>query len=170
MVPFIDASVFLGMHHSNDVIKEQSIKFFHSYFQKSVRMNYEQIGLCDAVIWEQNRSVQDSYYPFMDVLHTDMKIIRNGYHFDDIAIASSDSKLGKLKPEKRLLCAQILRTKTPLFTHDPELQNLECLQPYLEKFEHLKPDSAFPPHLTELYKKSQIFIYKGMLEESCKLQ
>lgn len=76
VVPTVDATVFLGMHHRDDELRRRSLGLFCSFFTRKVRMNYEQVGICDAVIWQQSREVQDLYYPFMDRLHTDMKILR----------------------------------------------------------------------------------------------
>jgi hypothetical protein len=67
---FVDASVFLGMHHRDESVRNHSLWFFRHQYAAAVKMNYEQVGICDAVIWQESREVQDLYYPFMDRLHT----------------------------------------------------------------------------------------------------
>lgn len=157
--PFIDASVFLGMHHADDLIRQRSLAFFHSHFQRRARMNFEQVGICDAIIWRQPRRVQDVYYPFMDLLHSDMQILREGYAFAELEQALSDRQLRGLRPEQALLAAQVLAsTAGTLFTHDPALLALPCLASRLGDFDGLDPHGAFPAELQDLYQASRAFI------------
>jgi len=158
-VPFIDATVFLGMHHEDSLIRQRSLAFFRSHFESRARINYEQVGICDAIIWRQARAVQDVYYPFMDVLHSDMQILREGYAFREINLAINDRQLLELRPEQALLAAQILlRKDAVLFTHDARLRELPCLQGYLGDFDSLGMDSSFPSDLQSLYEASRALI------------
>lgn len=157
---FIDAGAFLGMHNGDAEIRERCLAFFRQRLASDrVRMNYEQIGICDAVIWRLSREVQDAYYPFMDRLHTDMAIQRMGYDFDDLHMALSPELHG-LRPEQALLAAQTMRSDSWLFTHDPALCRLAGLRGRL--FEPAVPrsaEAAFPGPLQPLYETSRCFVY-----------
>lgn len=158
-VPFIDASVFLGMHHEDNLIRQRSLAFFRSHYEQRARMNFEQVGICDAIIWRQPRRVQDVYYPFMDLLHSDMQILREGYAFREINLAVNDRQLQELRPEQALLAAQVLLSKGGLlFTHDPALLELPCLESRLGDFDSLSQRRAFPAELQGLYEASRAFI------------
>ncbi|SDH03192.1 hypothetical protein SAMN05216603_105184 [Pseudomonas benzenivorans] len=159
VVPFIDASVFLGMHHANDLIRRRSLAFFRSHFERRARMNFEQVGICDAIIWRQPRRVQDVYYPFMDLLHSDMQILREGYAFAELELARNHRQLQELRPEQALLAAQVLLSAAgTLFTHDPALLALPCLASCLGDFDSLAAQGAFPGELQDLYQASRAFI------------
>lgn len=90
---FIDATVFLGMHSSDETTRRACKGFFVQRLNDRVCMSLEHVGMCDDVIWAQPRTVQDAYYPFMDVLHTDMKIDRRGYTRGDLALAQDSLEL-----------------------------------------------------------------------------
>jgi hypothetical protein len=157
--PIVDATVFLGMHHRDDLIRQRSLGFFRSYFDGQVRMNYEQVGICDAVIWQQSREIQDLYYPFMDRLHSDMKIVREGYSKRELELVVSHPELGGLRPEQALLAAQVLAREGVLATHDPGLRRLACVQSQLWDFESAAPHAAFPPEMQALYETSRAFVH-----------
>ena len=55
--------------------------------------------------------MQDLYYPFMDLLHSDMQILREGYTFADLQRALDDRALRHLRPEQALLVAQVLLSR-----------------------------------------------------------
>jgi predicted nucleic acid-binding protein len=157
--PFIDAGVFLGMHHEDELTRRRSLAFFRGHVDAEARMNFEQIGICDAIIWQKSRKVQDLYYPFMDRLHSDMRILREGYTFREIDLALSHHELKGLLPEQALLAAQVLHRGVALFTHDPALRRLPCLRSHLGDFEALDPRAAFPPELEALYEPSRSFVH-----------
>lgn len=159
VAPFIDASVFLGMHHEDAAIRQRSLAFFHAYYQARARMNFEQVGICDAIIWRQPRAVQDLYYPFMDLLHSDMQILREGYAFTELRWALDDPALRHLHPEQALLVAQVLLSREArLYTHDAALLSLPCLEAQLGDFDDLPAHGIFPPELQDLYQASRAFI------------
>jgi predicted nucleic acid-binding protein len=157
--PFVDASVFLGMHHRDPELRRRSLRFFQGQYDTQVGMNYEQVGICDAVIWRQCRTVQDAYYPFMDRLHSDMQIVREGYQMHDLELALGDPELKRLMPEQALLAAQVIARDGVLATHDPVLQRLACLRSRLWDFESAVPDAAFPGDLQALYQASCVFVH-----------
>src|SRR5262249_30575214 len=122
-------------------------------------MSFEQIGICDAVIWREPREVQDLYYPFMDRLHTDMQIVREGYCAHELHLALGHPALRRLRPEQALLAAQTLAGGSMLVTHDPELCALPYVQPRLWDFSSSDPCAAFPPELQTLYERSRAFVH-----------
>jgi hypothetical protein len=157
--PFIDASVFLGMHHEHDSTRERSLAFFRDHFDRGVRMSYEQIGICDAIIWRQSREVQDLYYPFMDCLHSEMRIHREGYLFEELGLVLEHHELRALGSAQALLAAQVLHREGVLFTHDPALRSLPCLRSRLGAFEGSLRGAAFPAELQKLYHTSLSFVH-----------
>jgi Family of unknown function (DUF6190) len=155
---FLDATTFLGMHHVDATLRRRSLGLFTRMFHGRVYMNYEQVGICDAVIWKQSRAVQDTYYPFMDLLHSVMAIVRGGYSRNDLVNALERPELRQLQPEQALQVAQVLGTNGWLATHDPALRALGCLEGKLWAFEEGEA-SAFPPELQALYPPSTSFVY-----------
>ncbi|UZE31187.1 DUF6190 family protein [Pseudomonas asplenii] len=155
--PIIDATVFMGMHHADDVIRDRSLAFFTHRYDSQVRMTFSQVGLCDAIIWKKARELQDVYYPFMDVLHSDMNILRSGYTEDALRFAADSSELAVLPVEKRLQAAQVLMGDGLFYTHDTQYQSCPILKPYLATFSDSAPadgvalDKHFPAELQKLY-------------------
>tara|TARA_B110001454_G_scaffold214618_2_gene234692 strand:- start:113 stop:583 length:471 start_codon:yes stop_codon:yes gene_type:complete len=150
------------MHHQDDEIRLRSLAFFQNHFESlQVCMNYEQIGICDAVIWLQSRDVQDIYYPFMDNLHSDMKIQRAGYSFDELYWARKHGSDLGLKPEQALLTAQVLRRGARLVTNDPAMLALSELSAHLWTKAPTAQIAPFPRELEALYEDSRCFIYNG---------
>ena len=162
-VPIADATVFLGMHHRDPELRRRSLDFFRGHFDRRVRMSFEQIGICDAVIWQQPREIQDLYYPFMDRLHSDMEIVRGGYSARELALAAQHPELHGLAPEQALLAAQVLAEGGALATHDPELLRLSCVRSRLWDWGPApsRPPAAFPPALEALYEASRGFVHGG---------
>ena len=158
-IPHIDATVFMGMHHQSEAVRQRSLAFFRSQLQRPVRMNFEQIGICDAVVWRQAREVQDSYYPFMDLLHSEMPIRRGGYADRELTLASTEQQLRGLRTDRALLAAQVLCSESPLLTHDSALLSLPYLQPFLMDWESLDPRASFGPHLEDLYTRSRCLVF-----------
>jgi len=159
VAPVIDASVFLGLHHHDAGLRQRSLGLFRGRFTARVQMNYEQIGICDAVIWRQRREVQDLYYPFMDRLHSEMQIVRAGYAIGELDLAVGHRELRGLRPEQALLAAQVLTREAVLATHDPALRGLRCLQSRLWDFDATRPPGGFPPELESLYERSRVFVH-----------
>lgn len=75
----IDASVFLGMNSSDERIRVSCKNFFIENQNAEILMNFEQIGLCDHVIWSFPFELQSVYYPFMDLFHSVMPLRRYSY-------------------------------------------------------------------------------------------
>ena len=98
MNEFIDASVFLGMHSEEENIRIKCKNFFVKRMKKEIIMSFETIGECDHIIWGFSRLHQNSYYPFMDRLHTIMKIKRIPYGLKEVNLMSIDKNLQNYKP------------------------------------------------------------------------
>ncbi|KPX02698.1 DUF6190 family protein [Pseudomonas savastanoi] len=160
-LPMIDATVFMGMHHADPGVREKSLGLFSRFYESSVQMNFAQIGICDAIIWKKSRALQDVYYPFMDVLHTDMAIQRQGCSEHILQRAATDTLLKGLPVEKKLLAAQVLEQEAPFYTHDPELLRLHVLQPFLQPFESPVRQPAFPEMLQRLYDQSSAMVIRN---------
>jgi hypothetical protein len=156
---FLDATVFLGMHHRDDQLRQRSLGFFRTCYGRRAWMNYEQIGICDAVIWRQHREIQDLYYPFMDRLHSDMQIVREGYQRIELDLALGHPELEHLLSEQALLAAQILARDAVLATHDPALHGLACMRSRLWDFTAADHKVAFPAELQALYETSCAFVH-----------
>jgi hypothetical protein len=157
--PYIDATVFMGMHHADERVRQLSLGFFRSQAQRPVSMNFEQIGICDAVVWRQTRAVQDAYYPFMDLLHSEMPMQRSGYNDRVLQLASTEPALRGLRTDRALLAAQVLCSEGALLTHDPALLQLQCLQPFLRSFDSFDPNVRFNARLEALYELSRKLIF-----------
>lgn len=149
--PMIDATVFMGMHHQNSDIRDRSLAFFTHRFHSNVRMSFSQIGVCDAIIWKKARQLQDVYYPFMDVLHSDMNILRAGYSDAALTRAATSPALSGLSAEKRLQAAQVLEADCLFYTHDRDYQSCAALKPHLASFDDPPAANGFPEGLQRLY-------------------
>ncbi|UVK96956.1 DUF6190 family protein [Pseudomonas sp. B21-048] len=154
-IPVIDASVFMGMHHSDPDVRAKSLSFFSAFYSRQVLMSFGQIGICDAIIWKKSRHLQDVYYPFMDVLHTDMNIQRQGYCNKVLKRACQETDWAHLSVEKKLLAAQVVEHQRPFFTHDDSLRELSALKPFLQSFPPSISSPAFPEKLQSLYEQSR---------------
>ena len=152
--PMIDATVFMGMHHQNADIRARSLGFFTLRYHSDVRMSFSQIGICDAIIWKKTRELQDVYYPFMDVLHSDMNILRAGYSNAVLSRAANSAALSVLPAEKRLQAAQVLEANCLFYTHDRDYQHCEALKPHLAAFDSEPVADTFPQILQRLYDAS----------------
>ncbi|RMR00645.1 DUF6190 family protein [Pseudomonas syringae group genomosp. 7] len=159
-LPMIDATVFMGMHHADPDVPDKSLGVFSRFYESSVQMNFAQIGICDAIIWKKSRALQDVYYPFMDVLHTDMAIQREGCSEQVLQRAANDTLFKGLPAEKKLLAAQVMEQEIPFYTHDPELLRLQVLQPFLQPFEGLTRQRVFPEMLQRLYDQSRAMVIR----------
>ncbi|MCF4997214.1 hypothetical protein GIW70_06490 [Pseudomonas syringae] len=155
LLPLIDATVFMGMHHGDPDLRARSLGFFNNFYQRQVLMSFDQIGICDAIIWKKSRHLQDAYYPFMDVLHSEMDIQRQGYSDQVLKRASQASDWQHLSVEKRLLIAQVIEHKQPFFTHDEQLLELDALKPFLQPFPRSTSGPAFPENLQRLFEQSR---------------
>ena len=118
---YIDATVFLGMHSFHDEVRVACKNFFVERKNATIHMSLEQVGKCDDIIWRHSRQLQDVYYPFMDRLHSAMKIERKPYAEKSFEIALRDMRLKELPTEDKLLLAQVISKKGVLYTFDKNI-------------------------------------------------
>ena len=150
--PHIDASLFMGMHAEDETVRIGCKNFFVEKLSGgAVVMSLEQVGRCDAIVWRRGRAEQDDYYPFMDVLHTDMAIARIPYEEQDIKAALSAPELAGLNLTDRLTLGMVLARGGELVTVSPRLRDRDGLP---VRPPDGGPERAFPPRLEELYQRS----------------
>ncbi|HVL01886.1 MAG TPA: DUF6190 family protein [Dongiaceae bacterium] len=150
---FVDATFFLGMHDNDPDRRMQSLDLFSRMQMRSLHMSLEQVGLCDDVIWHRSRQEQDAYYPFMDNLHTLMRIERIGYTRGDLSLALKDPRVRHLPPSQACTIAQVINCNGKLHTHDPQLLQDSSFHPWLAPVS-LQPPLPFPAPLDGLYQDS----------------
>ncbi|GAA6168367.1 DUF6190 family protein [Sessilibacter corallicola] len=157
---FIDATLFLGMHYEDPVLRHRSLDVMSYAFKKKITMNLEQVGICDNIIWDYKRDIQDGYYPFMDVLHSEMNILRIPYENHDLNTAQNDSrlKIDTLNLQQKLLLAQVINANGLLFTNDSIILDAFQNSNLIGDPDELKINKAESPlfnsTLDELYRTS----------------
>lgn len=147
----VDSSAFLGMHSVDEVIRSSCKAFFARRIHDEVWMSLEHVGWCDDIVWRYSRAVQDTYYPFMDSLHTEMAIRRVGYEERDVDTALTDPALTDLPMRERLLIGMVLRHDAVLYTASPRLRHRRDLPVVAVS---VAEKERFPEHLEQLYQVS----------------
>ena len=158
---FIDASLFLGMHGSDEPTRIACKNFFVEHLHGVVTMSLEHVGRCDDMVWRYQRAVQDAYYPFMDNLHTDMKIPRRGYEAPDLHRALEAPELAAIPLFDRLLLAMVMNHDGVLYTASPHLWGRRGVP--VQAPEVGRMESVFPEKLEALYGESLRLRFDGML-------
>ncbi|MER8182937.1 DUF6190 family protein [Kitasatospora sp. NPDC094015] len=148
---FIDGTAFMAMHSSDESVRRSFKEFFVRRLGDRVVLNLEQVGWCDNLVWQYSRQVQDAYYPFMDNLHTDMRIDRIGYSEGDLAAAAGEDLAG-LPLTRRLLLGQVVNRGGTLVTADPDLLGRPGLPVTILPLPDREP--VFPGLLEPLYQDS----------------
>ncbi|MCX5199580.1 DUF6190 family protein [Streptomyces sp. NBC_00249] len=151
---FMDATVFMGMHSSDQAVRRACKQFFTSRINGRVTMSWEQVGRCDDLVWGYGREVQDAYYPFMDTLHTDMTIARVGYTEEDTRRAFTTPELAGLPSHERLLLGQVLSHSGVLYTASPRLTGRADLP--VATVPAADAEDLFPGSLEQLYQDSLV--------------
>jgi Family of unknown function (DUF6190) len=149
--PLIDASVFMGMHAREESTRLACASFMADRFKHGVVISWEQIGRCDDIVWSYARTVQDAYYPFMDVLHSTMSIVRQPYEARDVELALREPILAGLPLHEALAVAMAWNRDAPLVTISPRLHGrggLPVRRPIGAS------DASFPEPLAALYAES----------------
>lgn len=149
---YIDAGVFMGMHSADEQVRIASKNLFVRCWQSGLHMTLDQVGICDAVVWLRSREVQDDYYPFMDQLHTLMRIDRVPYTVADLTAASTDGGLDDLSAHARLTLAKVRAGGARLLTWDPGL--IQRPDTPAEAPEASGAEARFPGELEDLYARS----------------
>ena len=151
---YVDASLFMGMHAEDEAIRVACKNFFVERFAgDGIVMSLEQVGRCDALVWRYGRAQQDDYYPFMDVLHTDMTIERIPYRDQDIKTALTAPALAALDLDARLTLGMVLAGGGELVTVDRRLARRRDLP---VRTPQAGPERTFPADLEKLYQRSLV--------------
>ena len=148
---FFDASIFLGMNTDDEDLRTASKNFFAARFGGVVLTSLDQVGACDDVIWRYLRELQDVYYPFMDLLHSVMRIDRQPFAEADLTRAIGDSRLKGLTVGDRLLIGKVAQAGGRLYSLRRRLTDRSDLPVQMPE-----PGSErrFPDHLEALYQAS----------------
>ncbi|MFE0646236.1 DUF6190 family protein [Streptomyces sp. NPDC058877] len=154
---FVDATLFMGMHSGDETVRAGAKAFFAGRLAAGeagrVVMNWEQVGRCDDLVWGYERGVQDEYYPFMDVLHTDLAIDRIAYDEEDVRRAFTTSGLDGLPVHERLMLSQVIARRGTLHTASPRLIRTTGL-PVVPVT--AGAEASFPAYLEDLYQRSLV--------------
>ncbi|MBD0712161.1 MULTISPECIES: DUF6190 family protein [unclassified Streptomyces] len=164
---FVDATLFMGMHSRDQAVRIGCKAFFADRLAAGeagrVLMSWEQVGRCDDLVWGCDRHTQDEYYPFMDVLHTDLTIDRVPYDEDDVRRAFTAPELEGLPAHERLLLAQVIGRGGTLHTASPRLVKAAAGLPVVAVGPRAAseaatplPEPAFPAYLEDLYQRSLV--------------
>ncbi|MEV6673335.1 DUF6190 family protein [Streptomyces sp. NPDC051162] len=164
---YVDAALFLGMNSADEATRIACKSFFATRLHGRVVMSWEQVGRCDDLVWRFPRDLQDAYYPFMDHLHTDMRIDRLGYTREDIEAGLGSDGTAGLPVHERLLAGMVLRRDGVLCTVSPGLRACRALTVHPPE---AGPEVPFPEGLEKLYRASlALRIPHGLLwgEDGC---
>lgn len=151
MTEYVDASVFLGMHSMDEKTRVACKNYFVRRLNNEVGMSFEQVGKCDDVVWGLSRKEQDVYYPFMDNLHTIMRIKRVAYDEKDVEEAMKNPSLQDLSITDKLTIGMVIARNGKLCTTNPSLLARKDFPVY---FPELSEELSFSQPLEELYQKS----------------
>lgn len=150
---FVDADVFLGMHSPDEDTRIACKNLFVHHFEDGLRMLLEDVGICDDVLWNESREVQDAYYPFMDVLHSTMPIQR--MTFSESAFAALEDVPRELTWHERLSLATLEGEDAKLYTLSTEMRNASPRAISVDTFRG--DERSFPEGLEGLYQTSLVF-------------
>lgn len=150
----VDASVFLGMHATEDSLRRACKAVFVGALSApaGVTMSLDEIGRCDHAVWGRPRAMQDAYYPFMDRLHSTACIRRVALAVDDLAAIVRDARLSGLADAERLQVALALRTGARLVSVRPGLTGRADLPVDVPAAVAVEP--VFPAPFEALYSRS----------------
>lgn len=156
----VDATTFLGMNSRDEAVRVACKNFFVDRFTAVVGMSDDQAGVCDRVIWRLPRADQDSYYPFMDRLRTDMTLASLAYDEGDVVRALGDERLQALDMPRRLTLAMASTRGAVLTSVDEALHALNRALPPERRLPVRPPaqdpvERSFPdPELERWYRTS----------------
>ena len=148
---FFDASLFLGMNSVDEQMRKSCKNFFASRFAGIVTTSLDQVGRCDDIIWGYSRELQDAYYPFMDQLHSVMRICRQAFTQTELDRALADDRLKQLAVGERLLLGKVLEAGGCLYSIRPQITSRTDLPVHTPEGTQ---ESDFPGNLSDLYHNS----------------
>lgn len=147
----IDHTIFLGTHSCDEQVRLACKNFFCIALEKfKVRMPLNEVGICDKYIWQRKYEMQEKYYPFMDYLHTLLKVDLFEYSEDQI-------KSALLLSDRDTIYDRLYRVSTqssfPLSLKKNRLDN--CHLSIVDKFGYYD-EMLFPGRLESYYQESLI--------------
>ena len=150
---YVDASSFLGMHHVEDKVRIACKNFFVKKLEQnaSIGLSLEQMGKCTDIIWHCSEEEQKQYYPFMDKLNTELKIVQMNYTEKDIHTSETNNKLKDLRIIDRLKIGMVINRGGNLITINPFLLTQKHLPIKGPKY---GKELKFSKKLEDLYQKS----------------
>jgi hypothetical protein len=152
---YIDYSVFLGMNALAEPARLACKAFLADRFESRLWMTWDHVGRCDDIIWSYSRRLQDLYYPFMDVLHSQRCLQREGYQDSSLRLAVSDPRLQPLPVLHRLLVAQALERGAVVYTIDRALLDLAAGSGLpIRAVPDCEREREFPSPMEQLYRAS----------------
>ncbi|UQI47327.1 DUF6190 family protein [Streptomyces sp. HU2014] len=149
---YADAALFMGMNSADDKVRIACKAFFAERLGGRVRMSWEQVGRCDDLVWRFPREAQDAYYPFMDNLHTDMRIERRAYEPADLRHGLDTAAWADLPTHERLLLGMVHGSGGVLYSVSPRLSGRDDLPVRVPAPPGTEP--LFPEPLERLYQAS----------------
>ena len=155
MKEYIDWTVFLGMNHRDEKTRIRCKNFFAHRLkdEKEINMSLENVGKCDDIIWDYNYTLQEVYYPFMDVLHSKARINRLPYSLKHYELAKEMDLDDNISFSD---CMSMAMGKDGmLYTLNPFLLNMELSHVALPGKEK---EILFPKKLELLYQRSLVLL------------
>lgn len=114
----------------------------------------------DHIIWSLERSIQDTFYPFMDVYHSVKNIIRTPLNLEDSETALKISKEFNILLSNALTCAIAIREKADeIHSIYSEFKNAELIE-FMKSFgivtnlPDFSKEMIFRKDLENLYQKA----------------
>jgi len=150
----IDATVFLGLHSKNEAQRIATKNFFVNNLASEMFITYEQIAICDTVIWSFNHEIQSRYYPFMDHLHTVVPFKRIAYSRLTFTLLPKESQFNFTD---LLTYASSVEYQYRLFTWNQRLLQSKTMKCEEMNVLEMNNELLFPTEIELLYQQSLIF-------------
>lgn len=153
----IDASVFIGLHNTNDELRISCKNFFVENLNHELLISFEQIGEIDNTIWELPFKEQLIYFDFMDYFMTISNTVRKAYNREIFSIIFNLDKGNKHKSKiefsKLLTLSFAIYHNAKLFTlHDYPQKLIRDVK--LLKKPNAKKELKFASELERKYQNS----------------
>jgi hypothetical protein len=147
----IDATVFLGLHSDNDAQRIAAKNFFVKNLSNELYVTYEQVAICDTVIWTFSHALQSQYYPFMDYVHTVLPFKRIAYSRRTFELLPVESKLGFTDV---LTCASAREHQYMLYTWNEHILQCPVVRSGDISMYNYGHELPFPDPIEQLYNQS----------------
>jgi hypothetical protein len=147
----IDATFFLGLNSANEPERIATKNFLVEHLDCKLYMSYEQVGICDNLIWSYDHYKQNLYFPFMDYFMAEAKMIRKPYSEQTFQLMEREDTLCFTE---RLTCAFAREHDCLLYTWNNKIiTSQKAPLGNIIKYFRL-PESTFPVPIEELYQQA----------------